>query len=562
MTTAAVDSELYYDLGMYHYPVETPSAQAQLWFDRGLVWAYAFNHGEAIACFEKALNLDPELALARWGIAYSIGPNYNKAWEAFDPVDLAVSLARARMELELAAQGRATPAERGLIDALARRFPTDDPEDTDALTAGHTAYAEAMLELATAYPDDIDIQTLAADALVNVTAWALWDTRTGEPAPGSRVLEAKQILDAALATDAGNAHPGLLHIYLHTMEMSAHPEEALPAADLLRDLVPDAGHLQHMPTHVDVLCGDYRNSVASNLSAVVADRKFVVNEGPLNFYSLYRAHDLHFVVYSAMFSGQSQVALAAADELAAQLTPELLSIASPPMADWLEAFVPLRIHVLIRFGRWDDLIAEPLPEDTALYCTTTAMIHYGRGVAHATKGQLPQANAEREAFEAAYAAVPDSRYLFNNTSRDILAVAQAMLDGEIAYREGDFDTAFERLSRAIELDDELPYDEPWGWMQPTRHAYGALLLEQGHLEEAAKVYEADLGLDPTLSRPCQHPGNLWSLHGYHECLERLGRTAEAAIIGKQLELAKARADVPVEASCACRLEVADTRCGD
>jgi len=338
------------------------------------------------------------------------------------------------------------------------------------------------------------------------------------------------------------------------MEMSAHPEDALPAADLLRDLVPDAGHLQHMPTHIDVLCGDYRSSVASNLSAVAADHKFVDNEGPLNFYSLYRAHDLHFVVYSAMFSGQSKVALAAAAELAGQLTPDVLSIESPPMADWLEAFVPLRIHVLIRFGRWDELIAEPLPADTTLYCTTAATIHYGRGVAHAAKGQIEQAKAERDAFDGAYAAVPDSRYLFNNTSRDILAVAKAMLEGEIAYREGDFDNAFENLRQAIELDDSLPYDEPWGWMQPARHAYGALLLEQGRVEEAAKVYEADLGLDPTLSRPCQHPGNLWSLHGYHECLQLLGRVNEAAIIGRQLDLAKARADVPIGASCACRLD--------
>ncbi|AQA05358.1 hypothetical protein BVC93_26565 [Mycobacterium sp. MS1601] len=555
MTTEAVGAEPYYDLGRYHRLVETPSAQAQLWFNRGLVWAFAFNHDEAISCFEKALSHDPRLSIARWGIAYAIGPNYNKAWEAFDPTDIAVSLARARMELQLAAEGHTTPAERGLIDALASRFPTDNPEDLDALAAGHTAYADAMVELSNAYPEDIDVQTLAADALVNVTAWALWDTRTGEPAPGSRVVEAKRILDAALATDAGKEHPGLLHIYIHTMEMSSHPEDALPAADLLRDLVPDAGHLQHMPTHIDVLCGDYRSSVVSNQSAVKADRKFVENQGPLNFYSLYRAHDLHFVVYSAMFSGQFRVALSAADELAAQLTPELLSIESPPMADWLEAFVPLRIHVLIRFGRWDDLIAEPLPEDVALYCTTAAMTHYGRGVAHAAKGQLAQAKAERDAFEAAYATVPDSRYLFNNTSRDILDVARAMLDGEIAYRERHYDLAFERLRKAIELDDELPYDEPWGWMQPTRHAYGALLLEQGHVAEAAKVYEADLGLDPTLARPCQHPNNLWSLHGYHECLTKLGRTAEAQIIGRQLDLAKARADVPITASCACRMNV-------
>jgi tetratricopeptide (TPR) repeat protein len=230
------------------------------------------------------------------------------------------------------------------------------------------------------------------------------------------------------------------------------------------------------------------------------------------------------------------------------------------MADWLEAFAPLRVHVLVRFGRWDDLIAHPLPADTELYCTTAATIHYARGVAHAAKGQLPQALAERDAFTAAYSRIPESRYLFNNTSRDILAVAAAMLEGEIAYREGRFDTAFEHLRRAIELDDSLPYDEPWGWMQPTRHAYGALLLEQGRVEDAAAVYAADLGLDPTLSRPCQHPGNVWSLHGYHECLTRLGRRDEAIVIGQQLDLARARADVPILASCACRLTTTDEDC--
>jgi tetratricopeptide (TPR) repeat protein len=460
------------------------------------------------------------------------------------------------MELGLAAKGRASAVEHGLIEALQARFPTDDPNDTDALHAGHSAYADAMVALAEAYPDDVDVQALTADALVNITAWALWDIRTGEPAPGSRVVEAKRILDDALATSAGREHPGVLHLYLHTMEMSASPQDALPAADLLRNLVPDAGHLQHMPSHIDVLCGNYRDSVVANKSAVHVDRRFVDREGPLNFYSLYRAHNLHFIVYSAMFEGNSHDALAAADELAQQLTPELLAIESPPMADWLEAFVPLRIHVLIRFGRWDELVAERLPDDVELYCSTAATIHYGRGVAHASKGQLSQAHAERDAFTEAYARIPDTRYLFNNTARDIMAIAQQMLDGEIAYREGRFDEAFQFLRRAIELDDSLPYDEPWGWMQPTRHAYGALLLEQARVEEAAQVYAADLGLDPTLARPCQHPGNVWSLHGYRECLQRLGRTAEAAIIGQQLELLKARADVPITASCACRLEIA------
>jgi tetratricopeptide (TPR) repeat protein len=556
MSVSLGATEPYYDLGSYHRPIETPSPQAQVWFDRGMVWAYAFNHDEAIRCFDRALELDPELAIARWGVAYSIGPNYNKAWEAFDPVDMAASLARARMELGLAAQGRASAVEHGLIEALQARFRTDDPDDAEALAAGHTDYADAMVALAEAYPDDIDVQALAADALVNITAWALWDINTGVPAPGSRVVEAKRILDDALTTPAGREHPMVLHLYLHTMEMSATPQDALPAADLLRNLVPDAGHLVHMPSHIDVLCGNYRDSVVSNLSAVQVDRRFVDREGPLNFYSLYRAHNLHFVVYSAMFEGSSAIALQAADELSAQLTPELLAIESPPMADWLEAFVPLRIHVLVRFGRWDELIAHPLPEDVDLYCSTATTIHYGRGVAHAAKGQLPQAHAERDAFAEAYARIPDTRYLFNNTACDILAIAGEMLDGEIDYREGRFDDAFAHLRRAIELDDSLPYDEPWGWMQPTRHAYGALLLEQGRVEEAAEVYAADLGLDPTLARPCQHPGNVWSLHGYHECLQRLGRTDEAAIIGQQLDLLRARADVPIQASCACRLAVA------
>jgi tetratricopeptide (TPR) repeat protein len=557
MSVSPSATEPYYDLGSYHRPIETPSPQAQVWCDRGMVWAYAFNHEEAIRCFDRALELDPDLAIARWGVAYSIGPNYNKAWEAFDPVDLAASLARARMELGLAVKGRASAVERGLIEALQARFSTDDPNDVDALHAGHAAYADAMAVLAEAYPDDVDVQALAADALVNVTAWALWDTRTGEPAPESRVVEAKGILDSALATPEGRGHPGVLHLYLHTMEMSGTPQNALPAADLLRGLVPDAGHLEHMPSHIDVLCGNYRDSVVSNLSAVQADRRFVEREGPLNFYSLYRAHNLHFIVYSAMFEGNSRAAFDAADELAGQLTPELLAIESPPMADWLEAFVPLRVHVLVRFGRWDELIAQPLPDDLELYCSTVATIHYGRGVAHASKGQLPQARAEREAFATAYARIPDSRYLFNNTVHDILAIAGAMLDGEIGYRDGRFDDAFAHLRRAIDLDDALPYDEPWGWMQPTRHAYGALLLEQGRVEEAAEVYAADLGLHPTLARPCQHPRNVWSLHGYHECLQRLGRTDEAEIIGQQLELLQARADVPILASCACRLEVAE-----
>ncbi len=416
-----------------------------------------------------------------------------------------------------------------------------------------------MTEVAAAYPEDLDVLALAADALVNVTAWALWDPLTGQPAPGSRAVEAERLLDAALAAPGGDRHPFVLHLHIHLLEMSERPEAALPSADRLRGLVPDAGHLQHMPSHLDVLCGDYHAAIAANRRAVEADRLFVERSGPLNFYSLYRAHDLHFIVYSAMFLGRYRDAMAAADELSEQLTPELLAIESPPMADWLEAFVPLKTHVLVRFGRWAELVAQPLPENRALFCTTTAMILYGRGVAHAALGDVEAAQDSRAQFTRAVAQVSDSRYLFNNTALDILAVAGAMLDGEIAYRQGNVEDGLDHLRRAVALDDALPYDEPWGWMQPTRHAYGALLLEQGRVEEAAAVYAADLGLDPAVSRSVHHPANVWSLHGYHECLERLGHHGEARIIAQQLAVASARADVPVLASCACRLEVFGTR---
>jgi tetratricopeptide (TPR) repeat protein len=257
----------------------------------------------------------------------------------------------------------------------------------------------------------------------------------------------------------------------------------------------------------------------------------------MNFYTLYRSHNYHFKIYGAMFLGQSEVALRTAAELEASIPEDLLRVPSPPMADWLEAFLGMRFHALIRFGRWHDILALPMPADPGLYCVTTAMLHYARGV-----------------FHEAVARVPETRMLFNNTCADILAIASAMLDGELEYRKGNHAAAFAALERSIELDDNLPYDEPWGWMQPTRHAYGALLLEQGRVEEAEAVYRADLGLDGTLPRALQHPNNVWSLHGLHECLTRLGRTGEAQMVAQQLRLAAALADVPVEASCFCRLD--------
>ncbi len=544
----------YFDLGSWSRDVSSDVPEARTWFDRGLIWTYGFNHEEAIRCFERAAAADPDFGLAHWGVAYAIGPNYNKPWEAFEGEEASASLTAARDALARASElaERGSDAERALVEALAARYP-DDAMAADP-TAWNDAYADAMRLVYERFPDDLDVMALCAEALMNRTPWALWDLEAGQPAEGADTGEAMVILEKALETSDGQRHPGVLHMYVHLMEMSPHPERALRAADWLRGLVPDSGHLEHMPTHIDVLCGHYRTVVEDNGRAMEADERYVEREGALNFYSLYRCHNVHFKMYGAMFLGQFQTAISAADQLVAMLSDELLEVETPPMADWLEGFVPMRVHVLIRFGKWQELIDMPLPTKRDLYCTTTAMMHYGKGVALAASGDVAGAEAQRELFDAAVETVPDTRYVFNNSCLDILGVAREMLLGELEYRRANYDAAFAHLRRSIELDDGLTYDEPWGWMQPTRHAYGALLLEQGHIEEAEAVYRADLGLDESLARAYQHPENVWSLHGYHECLQKTGKTAEARFIKQRLDLAVARADVPIKASCFCRLQ--------
>jgi tetratricopeptide (TPR) repeat protein len=363
--------EPYFDLGSYTRGTSTASTSAQMWFDRGLVWSYAFHHEEAIRCFERALEHDAGFALAHWGVAYAIGPNYNKQWEAFDPVDLTASLERACDEATAAraCADRAALVEWALVEALASRYQARDPSAD--LVAWNADYADAMRDVYRAHPDDLDIAALFADALMKLTPWALWDRYTGLPSDGAATIEAKEVIERALERPGGRAHPGLVHLYVHLMEMSPFPERALPLADELRSLVPDAGHLMHMPTHIDVLCGDYKSTLEWNLRAIEVNEKYVAREGRVGFYALYHAHDRHFAIYGAMFLGRSQVALRVAAELEASLPEELLRIEQPPMADYLEAFVPMRLHVLIRFGLWEDILALPLPGDPGLYCTTT-----------------------------------------------------------------------------------------------------------------------------------------------------------------------------------------------
>lgn len=545
----------YYDLGSYSRPVTTDSEQAQIWFDRGLNWTFAFNHEEAITCYEKALEHDANCAMAYWGIAYAHGPNYNLTWGKMnEPMRVArLGAAYEATQKALALLDRVSPLERALIRALEARYPAPEPPaDVKVMEVWNDAYADAMRAVYRQFPDDLDIAAFFAEAMMDRTPWRMWDLNTGQPAERADTVEATDVLERALENPAARKHPGVLHLYVHLMEMSPHPERALRAGDWLRNLVPDGGHLTHMPTHIDVLCGFYRDVVKSNHDAIIADRKFYERAGAMNIYTLYRTHNYHFKLYGAMFLGSYEAAMEAADEMIATIPEEVLRVETPPMADFLESFLPLKLHALIRFGKWDEIINTPLPEDQELYCVTTAMTHYAKGVAYAASGRVPEAEAEKKLFEAAVSRVPESRLLHNNTALDLLAIGAEMLNGELEYRKGNYERAYAHLRKAIELEDALPYDEPWGWMQPTRHAYGALLLEQGYVEEAEAVYRADLGLDGTIGRAFQHPENVWALHGYHECLVRLGKHEQAAMIKPRLDLALARADVPIESSCFCR----------
>lgn len=548
-----------YDLGAYKWKVSTDVPEAQEWFNRGMAWTYGFNHEEAVACFRRAAEADPSLAMAQWGIAYAIGPNYNKQWDAFDEIEAATVLeaAHSAARRALTLSENCTDLERSLIDAIQKRYQEASP--LPDMSSWNDDYSDAMRTVYGNHPGHPDIEALFAEAMMNRTPWALWEVRTGDIPDGADTAEAQAVLEGALARierERGEPHPGILHMYIHLMEMSQTPERALAASDRLRDLVPDSGHLQHMPTHIDVLSGDYAAVVRSNSDAIEADMLFLEREGPINFYSLYRSHNFHFKVYGAMFLGQYSAALEAAEAMNGTLPEEVLRTETPPMADWLEGFVAIKQHVLVRFGKWNEIIAQDLPADQTLYCATTTTMHYARAIAFASLGQTSAALKEADAFERAYASIPETRYLFNNSCRDILAIGREMMLGEILYRKGEHDEAFARLRAAVHLDDNLVYDEPWAWMQPVRHALGALLLEQDRVEEAMEVYRADLGYDGTLSRSCQHPDNLWSLAGYHECLERLGLTEQATIIGQKFKIASARADVPVKSSCFCRLSAA------
>lgn len=554
----------YYNLGTHHRSVTTTSPDAQLWFDRGLQWCDGFNHEEAVRCFARATEYDPNCAMAFWGIAYGIGPNYNKAWTFFDREGLQSSVREATDVLArgaaLSEQGQVTPVEKALITALTARFPPVDKIPEDLRPLNH-AYADAMRVVYEKHTDDIDVAAFFVEALMCISPRGLWDLDTGKPS-GEHTVEARRVNETALAQPDGYYHPVLCHLYIHLMEMSPYPEKALPAADRLRHLVPDASHLLHMPTHIDMAVGDYRRSVDSNQEAIAADDKyFAKGNHASGIYIAYRMHNVCAKMYSALISGRSYDAISAAVRLEKLVDDDVLSTTSPPIADWTEGFLGSLAHIYVRFGRWHDILRLELPTNRTLYCSKTATILYARGVAYSALGRIAEAEAAQRDFDIARALVPASRLnSIPSKQVDVLAVGAAMLTGELEYRRGNYDAAFASLRHAVELEDALPYADPPPWMQPVRHALGGLLLEQDRLEEAEVVFREDLGMAEGFPRRKARLNNVWGLHGLHECLLRLGKTDQARCIEASRDVALGSADVDITTSCYCRLSAVRNGC--
>lgn len=513
-----------FDLGPYRRPVSTRVEAAQRAFDQGLIWAYAFNHDEAIRAFEEAARLDPALAMARWGIALVNGPHIN------NPI---VDTAHARAAWAALGEARrlsasASPVERALIEALGARYADPQPEDRKPLDE---AYAKAMADVARRFPGDADVAALYAEALMDVRPWDQW-TAEGQPQPGT--AETLDALETALRLEP--RHPGALHLTIHALEASPRPERAREAADRLRGLVPDASHLVHMPSHVDVRLGRWAEAAAANERAMETDRRYRARTPEIGFYAIYMAHNAHFLAYTAMMEGRSAVALARTREIVEGLSPEFVK----ENALFADAFLTVHGEARKRFGRWKEILAEPAP--AAHLPVSTAYRLFLRGVALAALDRADEAAREEASFHQALARVPKEAFWGANTAADVLAVGTPYLRGEIAYRRGRLDESVDALREAVRLEDALKYDEPPGWTVPSRHALGAVLLAARRFREAEAVYREDL---------VKYPENGWSLRGLAQALAGQTRAPEAEVMEERFRKAWARADLRLDSSCLC-----------
>ncbi len=516
---------LFEGLGSHSRRVTTSSDNAQRYFDQGLNFLVAFNHDEAARSFRQAAEIDPNCAMAWWGVAVAQGPHINRptvnaeqarvAWDA---------LAKAR-----AKSAQASELERELIDALARRCVLDPPEDRSALDQ---AYAEAMRALWTDHPDDADLGALTAEALMNLRPWDLY-TQDAQPQPGTEAIV--ELLETVLKLDPD--HPFANHLYIHAVEPSTRPERAETAADRLRDLQPGLSHNVHMPSHIDVRLGHWNAAEEANRKAIAADRRFLALRSDPGFYGLYIAHNHHMLGYAAMMRGESKTAIQTIDEMIT-LVPKEWAMQNAVIAD---GYMIMPLEVRMRFGHWDEILAAPEPPD--VFPLARALRHYARAVAYAAQDRLEEARAEQDRFQKAREEVPDPWSFGNNKAADLLAVAEHLMNGEILYRENRPEKAFAELREAVRRQDLLRYSEPPDWILPVRHALGAALMQSGRFEEAEQVYRDDLK---------RLPENGWSLFGLARSLKLQNKDDEAQKVHARWQECWKDADVTLSSSCFCQ----------
>lgn len=524
---ARAGAPLFEGMGDYHRPITTNDAGAQRYFDQGMVLAFGFNHAEAIRSFRAAQRLDPDCAMCFWGEALATGPNINVTSGGraiMSPESRVAAHAAAQKALSLA--DRVAPVERALIEAQAVRYDGSETSDRDPLDQ---AYAEAMRSVVQRFPDDDDAAAMYAEAWMNTMPWNYWSD-DGQPRP-----ETVEVIDALERIIARSPrHPLALHLYIHAVEASSDPGRAETAADTLLTLVPGSGHLVHMPAHTYWRVGRYHDAAEANVRAAAVDEQYIAQCNAQGFYpALYYPHNIHFLWAASSMEGRSAVAIDAARRVAANVRIEQMR-----EFPTVEFFRTIPLLALTQFGRWDEILAEPMPDASLRYAT--AIARYARGVALARKGDLAAARRERDQL------VPlrdTTEILFLDTNDypavTLLQIADALLEGELAMAAGSVDAAVGHFERAVALQDGLPYMEPPFWYYPTRQSLGAALLAAGRAGEAEAVYRRDLE---------DYPHNGWSMFGLAESLAAQGRTDEAAEVREMFTHVWARADVELTGS--------------
>jgi tetratricopeptide (TPR) repeat protein len=510
-------------LGNHHFAISSEVPLAQRYFDQGLAEVYAFNHAKAIRDFAFAAQQDPSCAICSWGVALAHGPNINLPMGADEARAAWAALQEAR-----AREKHASPLERDLIEALAKRYAADAPAERAALDR---AYADAMIALRERYPEHVDVAVLAAEAIMDTMPWNYWDEQLR---PRELTPKAVEFLEWALAREPD--HLGANHYWIHVQELPA-PAKAEAAADRLLPLAPDAGHLVHMPSHIYYRVGRYQDAVAANVSGAKSDEALfaLCGRGSYPVYSaLYYPHNIHFITVSAASQGDGASAIAEARRLAASAQDEVEAF--PPAED----FLTLPVLMMVRFGKWEALLAEPAPPPQRVYLG--GIWHYGRGMALVRLGRAAEARAELEAVRDAAVDPRSAKLMANGNTTNVAALldlASDQLEAELAAASGDTSEAIELLEGAVQAQDAIVYTEPPPWYMPTRQALGAVLLQAGRAAEAEAVYRKDLE---------QYPKNGWSLYGLAQALEAQGKVSEAAWVKEGFAQAWKHADVALSAS--------------